>query len=70
LGRDHPRTLVGCNNLIDASELLRRWCAAEVLRREAPARCRRGEKPDSPLLAGQLAWLGSVLLEQAKWPEA
>jgi hypothetical protein len=34
------------------------------------ARRRKREKPDSPLLAGDLAGLGSSLLGQARWAEA
>ena len=49
---------------------LGRWADAEALRRDALARRRKAEKPDSPLLAGDLARLGSNLLKQAKWSEA
>src|SRR5262249_39359337 len=51
-------------------ESLGRWADAEPLRRAALARRRTATKPDSPLLAGDLAALGANLLNQAKWSEA
>ena len=70
LGPDHPHTLASRNNLAVAYELLGRWAAAELRATRSLARRRKTTKPDSPFLAGDLAALGTNLLEQAKWSEA
>ncbi len=70
LGADHPDTLASRSNLAAAYESLHRYAEAEALRRVLLARRRKTDKPDSPLLAGDLTMLGWNLLMQAKWPEA
>jgi eukaryotic-like serine/threonine-protein kinase len=70
LGPDHTTTLQSRNNLATAYESLGRWAAAEAQRRDTLDRRRKAEKPDSPLIGGDLAGLGSNLLNQAKWSEA
>jgi tetratricopeptide (TPR) repeat protein len=70
LGADHPNTLLSRNNLALAYEELGRTADAESLRRDALDRRRKTTRPDSPLLAGDLAGLGSNLLNQKKWSEA
>jgi serine/threonine protein kinase/tetratricopeptide (TPR) repeat protein len=70
LGRDHPDTLWCRGNLASAYESLGRRAEAESLYRDIVARRRRTNKPDSPLLAGDLAGLGRLLLEQSRWSEA
>jgi serine/threonine-protein kinase len=61
LGRSFLR---GCRERLD------RWADAEALRRVALGRRRKTEKPDSFLLARDLAGLGSNLLKQETWSEA
>ena len=61
LGPDHPDTLTSRSNLA-ATSSAGRWSEAEALRRETLGRRRKADKPDSPLLAGDLAGLGRNLL--------
>ena len=70
LGPDHPVTLWDRDFLATAYESLGRWAEAEVLCRDTLARRRKAEKPDSPLVAGDLAQLGRNLLMQSRWAEA
>ena len=70
LGPDHPDTLKSRTGLINAYESLDRWADAERLRRDALAVRRQTAKPDSPLLADELADLGRNLLAQNKGSEA
>jgi tetratricopeptide (TPR) repeat protein len=70
LGPVHPDTLTSRSFLANAYEALGRWADAEALERETLARRRKTEKPDSPLLAGDLAMLGRNLLKRSRWPEA
>ena len=70
LGPDHPDTLKSRTGLINAYESLGRWADAEPLRRDALALRRKTAKPDSPLLADELADLGRNLLTQNKGSEA
>src|SRR5262249_25438709 len=70
LGADHPDTLTGRNNLATAYEMVGRWADAEALRREVLVRRRQREKPDKPLLAGDLGGRGRNLLKQEKGSEA
>jgi eukaryotic-like serine/threonine-protein kinase len=67
---DHPTTLMRRNKLAVAYESLGRWVDAERLRRGVASSRRKAEKPDSPLLAGDLASFGMNLLKQAKWSKA
>ena len=57
-------------HLAEAYESLDRWADAEALRRDALARRRKITRPDSPLLADDLAPLGRNLLRQSRWSEA
>ena len=68
LGPDHPVTLWDRGFLATAYESLSRWAEAEALCRETLARRRKTEKPDSPLLAGDLAQLGRNLLSSPGGP--
>ena len=70
LGPDHYVTLWDRGFLATAYEALNRWAEAEGLLRETLARRRKTEKPDSPLVAGDLAQLGRNLLMQSRWTEA
>ena len=70
LGPDHPDTLRSRSHLASAYESLHRYAEAEALRRVLLARRRKTDKPDSLLLADDLAILGWNLLRQAKWPDA
>jgi eukaryotic-like serine/threonine-protein kinase len=70
LGPDHPDTLKSRTGLINAYESLGRWADAEPRRRDALAVRRQTAKPDSPLLADELADLGHNLLTQNKASEA
>jgi tetratricopeptide (TPR) repeat protein len=70
LGPDHHDTLNSRNNLAKAYEALGRWADAEALRRNTLARRRKAEKPDSPVLASDLAGLGGNLLNQERWSES
>ena len=70
LRRDHHTTLRCRNYLALAYEAAGREADAELLRRDTLARRRKLEKPDSPLLAGDLAQIGTNLLKQSKWSEA
>ncbi len=70
LGPDHPDTLKSRTGLINAYESLGRWADAEPRRRDALAVRRQTAKPDSPLLADELADLGRNLLAQNKGSEA
>ena len=70
LGPDHPDTLKSRTGLINAYESLGRWADAEPRRRDALAVRRQTAKPDSPLLADELADLGRNLLTQNKGSEA
>ena len=70
LGAADTVTLWDRGNLATAYELLDRWAEAEGLLRESLARRRKTEKPDSPLVAGDLAQLGRNLLVQSRWTEA
>jgi tetratricopeptide (TPR) repeat protein len=70
LGPDHPDTLKSRTGLINAYESLGRWADAEPRRRDALAVRRQIAKPDSPLLADELAGLGRNLLAQKKGSEA
>jgi hypothetical protein len=47
-----------------------RYAEAEPRLRDRVARRRLSEKPESPLLAGDLDLLGTDLLNQARWTEA
>jgi tetratricopeptide (TPR) repeat protein/tRNA A-37 threonylcarbamoyl transferase component Bud32 len=69
-GAGHPSTLTAMNNLASAQEGLGNWAMAEVMRREIVAIRRRSAASDSAPLAGDLAALGSNLLNQSKWLEA
>jgi len=69
LGPDHPHTLLSRSNLATAYEWLGRWADAEALR-HTQVRRRKAGKHDSPLLASDLAVLGSNLLSQEKWAHA
>jgi tetratricopeptide (TPR) repeat protein len=70
LGPGHFVTLWDSGFLATAYEALNRWAEAEALLRDTLARRRKGEKPNSPLLASDLAQLGRNLLMQSKWTEA
>jgi tetratricopeptide (TPR) repeat protein len=70
LGPDHPDTLKSRTGLINAYESLGRWADAEPRRRDALAVRRQTAKPDSALLADELADLGRNLLAQNKRSEA
>jgi hypothetical protein len=70
IGHGHPNSLKMATSLASALEALGRWDEAESLWRDTMARRRKPNKPDSPLLAGDLAGLGSNLLNQARWSEA
>jgi hypothetical protein len=66
LGPDHPDTLASRIALAAAFEALGCWSDAEALRRENLARHREVEKPDGPLVAGDLVDLGRKLMQQAR----
>jgi hypothetical protein len=70
LGPDHPSTLNSRGHLAAVYETLGRWAAAETLRRDTLDRRRKTTAPSSPLLAGDLAFLGANLLGQARWSDA
>jgi tetratricopeptide (TPR) repeat protein/tRNA A-37 threonylcarbamoyl transferase component Bud32 len=70
LGPANYVTLWDRGVLAMAYESLNRWTEAENLMRETLARRRESEKPDSPLLAGDLAQLGRNLLVQSRHAEA
>jgi eukaryotic-like serine/threonine-protein kinase len=70
MGADHINTLQVRNNLARAYAEVGRWAEAEHLERDVLDRRRKTDKPDSPLLAGDLAELGHHLLEQSRWSEA
>src|SRR5262249_30475917 len=64
LGPDHPSTLESRGNLATAYQFLDRWVETERLLRNTLTR-RQTNKPDSPLLADELASLGRNLLMQS-----
>jgi hypothetical protein len=70
LDPDHPNTILARNLLASAYESLGRWTDVEALWRDNLDRRRRKVKPDSPLLAGDLAALGLNLLKQSKGADA
>jgi hypothetical protein len=70
LGPDHPSTRRVGEQLLEVYESLGRWADTEPLRRDAVARHRKNEKPDSTLLARALASLGFNLANQARWTAA
>jgi serine/threonine-protein kinase len=70
LGHDHPDTLKSRNNLAYIYESVGQVEDAERLRRDTLARRRRTTKPGDPLLAYDLAGLGSLLLHQSCRSEA
>jgi eukaryotic-like serine/threonine-protein kinase len=70
LAPDHPEMLDILNSLADTYGDAGRWNNAEVLYRDTISRRRKKEKPDSILLAADLAALGRNLLKQSKWSEA
>jgi serine/threonine protein kinase/tetratricopeptide (TPR) repeat protein len=70
LGSEHSITLWNRGFLANAYEALNRWSEAEALIRDVLAVHRRTEKPDSPLMANDLAQLGRNLLEQSRWAAA
>jgi serine/threonine protein kinase/tetratricopeptide (TPR) repeat protein len=70
LGRDHADALWCRGELASAYVSLGRWADAESLYRDVLTRRRRTNKPDSLLLAGDLAVFGRFLLEQSRWSEA
>jgi tetratricopeptide (TPR) repeat protein len=56
--------------LAAAYQVLGRWDRAEPLLRDLLTQRRKAVSPDSPALAGSLAQLGFVLLQEQKWSEA
>ena len=66
----NPKDMVAHDDLALALDGAGRHADAEPLLRDRLDRRRRVEKPDSPLLAADLALLGRNLLDQAKWSEA
>ena len=70
LGPDHPDTLITRTNLSNLYCRVGRWSEAEALMRDLLARRRKISQANSPELAGDLAILGTILLEQSKWSEA
>ena len=70
LGPGHFVTLWNRGFLATAYETLNRWAEAEALLRDTLARRRKAEKPDSRLVAGDLAQLGRNLLMQSRWAES
>jgi hypothetical protein len=62
--------LIFTSSFASALERLGRWADAEPPRREVLARRRETTPAGGPLLAADLAQLGSNLLRQAKWSEA
>jgi serine/threonine protein kinase/tetratricopeptide (TPR) repeat protein len=69
-GPAHSNTLLFTNRLAAAQESLGHWADAFLLRRESIVLRRKTSPPDSPMLAGDLAGLGSNLLEQHQGTEA
>ena len=70
LGPDHLDTIGYRHYLADAYVAAGRCSEAEAMVRDVLPRRRKAEKPDSPLLAVDLAALGFSLLAQSKWQEA
>ncbi len=70
LGPDHPDTKKCRTGLINAYESLGRWADAERRRRDALALRRQTARPDSALLADELAGLSRNLLAQNRGSEA
>ena len=69
-GPNHPDTFKTRDKLARAYEAVGRWDEAERLRRDALARRRKTDKPDSILLGGDLSGLGGFLLGQSRCFEA
>ncbi len=70
LGSDHFYTLTIQADLADVYASLGHRSEAEGLLRDVLVRRRKTVKPDSPLLAGDLAALGGNLLHHERWSEA
>ncbi len=70
LGRADAHTLACRSGLAAAYEQVGRRSDAERLYEEVLARRRKAVRPDSPLLAADLAALGHHLLVRSRWSEA
>jgi tetratricopeptide (TPR) repeat protein len=70
LGPDATLTLNICGSLANVYGTLGRSSDVEALRRRIVAGRRKTVKPDSPILADDLADLGRHLIEQSRWSSA
>jgi serine/threonine-protein kinase len=70
LGPEHPDTVKSRTQLIAVYESAGRWTDAEPLHRDLLALRRETARPDSPVLADDLAALSRNLVMQARWSEA